>query len=114
LFGPLLFFSVQLEAAQRKGGREYGTLAQRYAREFDAKWLRGDAPPNEPLLGSADIQSLADMGNSFEVVRTMGLTPIKKEGVLLIVGATLLPIAPLVLTMVPLAELARKFVGIFL
>ena len=114
LFGPLLFFSVQLEAAQRKGGREYGTLAQRYAREFDAKWLRNDAPPNEPLLGSADIQSLADMGNSFDVVRTMGLTPIKKEGVLLIVVATLLPIAPLVLTMVPLAELARKFVGIFL
>ncbi|HEX5697868.1 MAG TPA: hypothetical protein VFX90_04380 [Rhodoferax sp.] len=114
LFGPMLFFSVQLEAAQRKGGREYGTLAQRYAREFDAKWLRNDAPPNEPLLGSADIQSLADMGNSFDVVRTMRLTPIKKEGVLLIVVATLLPIAPLVLTMMPLAELARKFVGIFL
>jgi hypothetical protein len=114
LFGPMLFFSGQLEAAQRKGGREYGTLAQRYSREFDAKWLRGDAPPNEPLLGSADIQSLADMGNSFGVVREMSFIPIKKEGILMIVIATLLPIAPLVLTMMPLAELARKFVSIFI
>ena len=114
LFGPMLFFSVLLEAVQRRGGREYGTLAQRYVREFDAKWLRGDAPPNEPLLGSADIQSLADMGNSFGVVREMSFIPFKKEGVLLIVVATLLPIAPLLLTMMPLAELTRKFIGIFL
>jgi hypothetical protein len=40
-------------------------------RKFDAKWVRGGAPADEPLVGSADIQSLADLGNSFEVVRTM-------------------------------------------
>lgn len=115
LFGPLLFFTAQLEIVQRQGGREYGLLAQRYARNFDTKWLRSDAPPrNEPLLGSADIQSLADMGNSFGVVRNMSFTLIKKEGVMLIVMATLLPIAPLLLTMMPLAELVRKFVGIFI
>jgi hypothetical protein len=28
--------------------------------EFDGKWLRGRAPQDEPLVGSADIQSLAD------------------------------------------------------
>ena len=37
--------------------------------EFDDKWLRGRAPADEPLIGSADIQSLADLGNSYEVVR---------------------------------------------
>jgi hypothetical protein len=40
-------------------------------RKFDAMWVRGGAPADEPLVGSADIQSLADLGNSFEVVRTM-------------------------------------------
>jgi hypothetical protein len=64
--GPLLVFSPQLAAAKRIGKREYGTLAQTYARGFDTKWLRGGASSNEQLMGSADIQSLADMGNSFE------------------------------------------------
>ena len=35
------------------GLREYGTLAQRYVREFDTKWLRGAVAPREPLVGSA-------------------------------------------------------------
>ena len=69
VLGPLLVFAPQLAQAKRLGEREYGKLAERYVREFDAKWLRGGAPPNEPLVGSGDIQSLADLGNSFEVVR---------------------------------------------
>ena len=44
ILGPLLVFGPQLAAAKRAGLREYGTLAQRYAREFDHKWLRGGAP----------------------------------------------------------------------
>ena len=63
-------FAPQLAQAKRTGLREYGTLAQRYVSEFDTKWLRGGAPADESILGSGDIQSLADLGNSFEVVRT--------------------------------------------
>ena len=70
ILGPLLVFAPQLAQAKRQGLREYGTLAERYVREFDAKWLRGGAPADEPLVGSADLQSLADLGNSYEVVRT--------------------------------------------
>ena len=75
VLGPLLVFSPKLEAAKRAGLREYGALAQRYVREFDRKWLRGGAAPDEPLVGSADIQSLADLGNSFDVVKEMRLVP---------------------------------------
>ena len=71
LLGPLFLFASQLSQAKREGKREYGTLAQRYVREFDAKWLRGGAPPDEPLVGSADIQSLADVGASYERVSAM-------------------------------------------
>jgi hypothetical protein len=62
VFGPLLVFAPQLSRAKRAGLLEYGTLAERYVRQFDAKWLRGGAPDTEPLMGSSDIQSLADMG----------------------------------------------------
>jgi hypothetical protein len=112
VLGPLLVFAPQLAETKRTGNREYGTLAQRYVREFDAKWLRGDAPADEPLVGSGDIQSLADLGNSFEVVRTMRLAPVTKEAVLQLVAATLVPVAPLALTMMSLEELLKKLFGI--
>ncbi len=74
VLAPLLVFGPHLERAKRAGLREYGTLAQRYVREYDHKWLRG-TPPDEPFVGSADIQSLADLGNSFDVVKEMRYVP---------------------------------------
>jgi hypothetical protein len=112
VLGPLLVFAAQLAQAKRMGTREYGTLAERYVRAFDAKWLRGGAPADEPLMGSGDIQSLADMGNSFEVVRTMRVAPVNKETIILLAAATLAPVAPLLLTMMPLEQLLKKLLGI--
>ena len=110
--GPLLVFAPQLAQARRTGLREYGTLAQRYVREFDSKWLRGGAPADEPLVGSGDIQSLADLGNSLEVVRTMRTLPVTKEALLQLAAASLAPIMPLALTMMPLEELLKRLFGI--
>jgi hypothetical protein len=112
VLGPLLAFAPQLAQAKRTGNHEYGTLAQRYVREFDAKWLRGGAPADESLVGSSDIQSLADLGNSFEVVRTMRLAPVTKEAILQLAAATLVPVVPLALTMMPLEELLKRLLGI--
>ena len=109
---PLLVFAPQLAQAKRTGSREYGTLAERYVREFDAKWVRGGAPADEPLIGSADIQSLADMGNSFSVVQNMRIVPVKRDDILRLVGATLAPIVPLALTMMSLEELLKKLMGV--
>ena len=112
VFGPLLVFSLQLAQAKRIGLREYGTLAQRYVREFDTKWLRGGAPVDEALVGSGDIQSLADLGNSYEVVRSMRIAPVTRDAVVTLAVATLLPIVPLGLTMMPLEELIKTLVGV--
>jgi len=112
--GPLTVFSRQLRQVKRSGNREYGALAQRYVREFDVKWLRGGAPGDEKLVGSADIQSLADMGNSFEIVRTMRAVPVSREAIIHLAFATLAPIVPLVLTMMPLEELLKRLFRILL
>jgi hypothetical protein len=40
---------------------------------FEEKWIRGRASETSALLGSADIQSLADMGNAYSMVRQMRL-----------------------------------------
>ena len=112
VLGPLLLFTPHLGLARRIGLREYGTLAQRYVREFDDKWLRGRAPADEPLVGSADIQSLADLGNSFEIVRSMRLVPFTRDTVLQLAVITLLPVVPLLLTMLSLEELAKRLLQV--
>jgi hypothetical protein len=113
VFGPLLLFSLQLAQAKRAGLREYGTLAARYIHDFDSKWLR-DAPAKEPLVGSADVQSLADMGNSFEGVRKMRVAPVTRDAIIELAAATAVPVAPLLLTIMPLEELLKRLVGILL
>jgi hypothetical protein len=112
VLGPLLVFAPKLAEAKRTGLREYGTLAQRYVREFDTKWLRGGAPADEPFVGSGDIQSLADLGNSYEVVQTMKIAPVSKEAILRLAAAVVVPVVPLMLTMMPWEDLLKKLLGI--
>ena len=108
---PLMVFAGQLARAKRTGLREYGMLAQRYVREFDAKWVRGARDPNEPLVGSADIQSLADLGNSFEIIKSMRIAPFSKETVVQLSVVTLVPLVPLLLTMISLEELLKRLLS---
>ena len=111
VLGPFLVFTPQLAYAKRTGLREYGTLAERYVREFDAKWVRGHAPADEPFVGSGDIQSLADLANSFDVVKTMRFAPITRDTFVVLVAATLVPIVPLALTMMSLEDLLKRLFG---
>jgi hypothetical protein len=110
--GPLLVFAPQLAAARRTGLREYGTLAQRYVRDFDAKWVRGAVAADEPMLGSGDIQSLADLGNSYSIIQDMRIVPVTRQAMLQLGAVTLAPITPLLLTLMPLEELLQKLFGI--
>jgi hypothetical protein len=112
VLGPLLVFSPRLERAKRTGMREYGTLALRYTREFDRKWLRGGADPAEPFLGSADIQSLADLGNSFEAIKNLRFIPFPPRAVVHLAVVTAAPVLPLLLTMLSFEELLQRLLNI--
>ena len=114
VFGPLLVFSPQLARVKRTGLNEYGTLAARHVRGFDEKWLRHGMQGSEPLMGSADIQSLADMGNSFSVVRSMRIAPVTRDAILQLAAAVLVPLIPLLLTVMPLEELTSKLLDLVL
>jgi len=112
VLGPLLAFSSNLKSAKRDGLREYGKLASRYVEEFDQKWVRGGAPADEQLIGSGNIQSLADLGNSFEIIRGIRPIPFTKETVIQFSIIILLPLLPPTLTIMPLDELITKFLGV--
>ena len=105
LIAPLVFFSRKLVEAKQRALLEYGTLAATYTRAFAAKWLPTDPPPDEPILGTPDLQSLADLGTSFGMIRGMTIIPIATFQILLIAGAAALPFVPLVLLAFPLDQL---------
>jgi hypothetical protein len=105
LIAPLVFFTPKLIDARQRALLEYGTLAANYTRAFAAKWLPTDPPPDEPMLGTPDLQSLADLGSSFDLIRQMTIVPIARYQILLIACASALPFAPLVLVAFPLDQL---------
>ena len=90
---------------------EYGTLATSYTTDFDEKWLRGGVK-NETIMGSADIQSLSELANSYTVVRQMRAVPFDFSDVKVVIAATVTPLLPLLLTIMPLEELLHRLVKI--
>lgn len=113
VLGPEFAFALVLWRVKRKGLREYGMLAQRYVREFDNKWLHSPTSVSDTLLGSADIQSLADLANSFGTIQQMRALPTRYT-ILTLGLITVLPLAPLPLTMISGRELLERLVKVML
>ncbi len=82
--------------------------------EFDDKWVQGGASGTEELLGSGDIQSLADLGNSIATVRGMRLVPFGPNAVITLAVVTVAPLLPLTLTIFSAEELLLKVIQILL
>lgn len=113
---PLCLFSPRLWACRLRGLARYSALAERYVTDFDAKWLPSPAHAvapgaGEPLLGNPDVQSLADLSTSFNLVRDMRLAPVNLRLLAQLAVAALLPMLPLVLFEYPLTEITRGLVA---
>jgi hypothetical protein len=114
VLGPLLVFIPSLATCQRVGSRAYGDLASQYTADFHRKWIVDDSHGNQELLGSADIQSLADLANSFGVIRSMSVVPFTKMTVIRLAVISILPLLPLALTILPLDQLLEQIIKVLL
>lgn len=112
ILGPLLMFTPGMARAKRKGLADYGLLAQRYVDSFEKKWVLGDIASSEELLGAADFQSLADLGNSYALVREMRCVPFGLEDVSRLAAATAAPLLPLLLTIFSPEDLIMRVIKI--
>lgn len=109
ILGPLFLFTPKLWATRIKGLSDYMVFAATYVSGFEKKWLEGDAPPDEPLLGTADVQSLADLGNSINLVRSMRVVPLSLRMLAAFAIVALVPMLPLFLLKYPVTELMELF-----
>jgi hypothetical protein len=108
--GPLLTFAGALWRGRFEELHEYDRLARDYTRMFHARWIERDR--REDLLGTPDIQSLSDLGNACEVVRSMRPVPFNLRTVIAVVAASLAPLAPLLLREMSLMAVLKKLGGI--
>ena len=83
-------------------------LAARYVTEFEEKWTGDRTAADSTLLGTADIQSLADLGNAFNVVKGMRWITVGPRLLTTMTMAAVVPLAPLLLFRYPIGELAQK------
>ncbi len=112
--GPLCVFAPKLRKCKLKGKSDYVELGELYVKEFERKWLCTGGATKETLLGSADIQSLADMNAIVQKVHDMHTVPINLNMLISMAAAALLPLAPLLLFKYPLLDLLTSFFSILL
>jgi hypothetical protein len=112
ILGPLVMFTPKLLHAKRKGWAEYGLLANQYVFGFEEKWIRGGNPDVSELLGTGDIQSLADLGNSYSVIGEMRIVPFGTDDITRLAAATAAPLLPLMLLVFSLEEVVTRLLKI--
>jgi hypothetical protein len=107
LIVPLLVVTPLLHKVKKEALLQFGALVTRHDQLFDAKWIGGNNPGDEVILGNPDASSLIDLGSSFTVIREMGIVPIDKATLISLAVAAALPVVPLALFVTPADALLR-------
>jgi len=109
---PLCFFILPLIREKRNGTNEYSVFANQYVTDFRKKWFHTPLTHNEQWLGTADLQALSDLDNSFNVSAQMRVLPFSKNIILLVLIVTALPFIPLIFTVMPLEKIIAQITSI--
>jgi hypothetical protein len=109
--GPLLLLAPPLTQCRRKGMVAFSDVTFLYAHLFDEKWVRPPDVKYDEFLGTADIQSLADISSAFMNVKMMRILLINRDLVTSVALYAAVPLAPLLLFVYRIDELLPKIFG---
>ena len=102
LHAPLIVFTGRLARCRFRGLLDFGSLIGDHDRAFNEKWLKSQG---SSLLGSAHMGSLAHMSPVYEQVERMQLLPFDRKAIIVLVAAALIPMIPLLGTVIGLTEI---------
>jgi hypothetical protein len=105
VMGPLLVFIPTLYRVKREGLRQYGALAQRTARELDDEWMQKSGA----VVGAVPF---FQAHKGFELARDMSLVPFTRQAFVQLTVLTLVPLIPLLLTMVSFEQLLDRLLKV--
>ncbi len=112
ILGPLLMFSPQMAEAKKKGLARYGQLGQTYVEDFERKWDDQSPTPSSDLLGTSDIQTLADLSHSYSIVSSMRMVPFSLSDITRLAATTAAPFLPLLLTIFSVEDLLIRLIKV--
>lgn len=99
---PMGLFIPKMAKKKKAVLLEYGAFCSKYVKMFDQKWIeKNHTGTDEHLLGTSDIQALADLEASVAVIRETRVLLVNRESLILYALAISLPMFPLLLFLVP-------------
>jgi len=105
--GPLFMFAPALVRTRRKALHEYSTLACMLGRLYDRKWVQATTPAAESILSTSDNASLATYSRDYELVDRMRVFPFDPRTAVGLALAGLVPMVPLLATVIPMQEIFK-------
>jgi hypothetical protein len=105
--GPLCWLSSPIRASQLRGIVEYGELAVRVGRRFEARWLRERRFVTSDALSASDFSATIDLYSVVSAVYTVRIVPVKARSLFKLVASTVIPFIPVLLTLVPAQDLVH-------
>jgi len=103
--GPLCWLSSPMRRAQLRGIVEYGELATRFGRRFEARWLKERRLVASDALSAPDFSATIDLYSVVSAVYTVRIIPVKARSLFKLVVSTLIPFFPVLLTLMPAQDL---------
>jgi hypothetical protein len=105
--GPLFVYAGTLYRTRFADGRAYHELALDFMRAFHRNWIETPRAGDE-LQGRPDVRSLDGMIQAVGHVDRVRLVPFRARAVIAIWAATIAPILPIAVTVMPPDELVKK------
>jgi len=111
MLAPLLLLTPKLAALKRNSLLAYGALGTDASEEFEIRWLGRSRRDAAPILDGGDPSALADLTAVYATASRMGTVPVQRWILLQFIGATVLPLLPLLLLVMPLDQLVQKLLS---
>jgi len=99
--GPLTVFVRRIRETRRRGIFEYGALANRLGREFEAKWLRSNQDAKQEMLEVPDFSATTDYFSVAANVYEMRDFPFRARDLIGRIAPALIPFAAVALLQIP-------------
>jgi hypothetical protein len=112
-FGPLMLFSAHVCEARHRDLTRFHTFAHAYVQQFKRTWL-SDRLQQQDVLGLADIQSLNDLGGSYDRTEKTSMFLFGVRTLATLWLGAVIPVLPVVLSAMPLSDVIEHLGKILL
>ncbi len=105
--GPLCWLTSPMRESQLRGIVEYGELATRFGRRFEARWLKDRRVVTSEALSAPDFSATIDLYSVVSAVYTVRIVPVKARSLFKLLASTVIPFLPVLLTLMPAQDLVH-------